>query len=255
MPPAVKNALKSIGLADKEVTILLVLLQSGPMLATNIAKTSKLNRTTTYGLLKDLAEKGLVSSSHKQEKATRYQSIAPEMLPGYVERRLEELTQSKKDLEEVVPQIMLLRNKGKTLPRVQYFEGAKGVEQAYEDMLEHNAGKMIYALTGLEGAVTSLTPAFMDYFIGQRNKRGIKAEYIVPATSKAVEATKEDAKKGRVASFIPPQYNFNTEICIYDQKISILSYAQENPIALIIEDETIAHAMRQIFNYVQSTAK
>ncbi len=59
----------------------------------------------------------------------------------------------------------------------------------------------------------------------------------------------------RVATFIPPEFNFNTEICMYDNKVSILSYARENPIALIIEDETIAHALKQVFAYVQSTAK
>ncbi|MDB5187908.1 MAG: transcriptional regulator TrmB [Candidatus Kaiserbacteria bacterium] len=255
MPPAIKRALINIGLADKEVAVLLVLLQNGPMLATNVSKIAKLNRTTTYGLLKELSGKGLVSSVNKNESATRYQSIAPEMLPGYVERKRDELLSSKKDLEGVIPQLLLMRNKGKVLPKVQFFEGISGVEQAYEDMLEHNNEKMIYALTGLEGAVTSMTQTWMDYFIDQRNKRSIKAEYIVPATQKAIEATKDDAKKGRVASFIPAEYNFNTEICIYDHKVSILSYSQENPVALIIEDETIAYAMKQIFNYVQSTAK
>jgi sugar-specific transcriptional regulator TrmB len=255
MPSEVKAAIKSIGLSDKEVLILFVLFKNGSMLATSIAEATKLNRTTTYGLLKDLAAKGLVSSSRKKEKATRYQSISPEMFPDYIERRRDELTKSKKIIEDALPQMLLLRTKGKVLPHVQYFEGARGVEQAYEDMLQHNKEKMIYALTGLEGAVTSLDPKFQDYFIGKRTKMGIKAEYIVPETAVARQATMNDREKLRHAKFIPPQFNFNTEICMYDTKVSILSYALENPIALIIEDETISYAMKQIFNYIHSTAK
>ena len=254
MPPVVSKALKEIGLSEKERSVLLVLLERGPILASAIAKAAKLNRTTTYGILHELAEKGLVSSS-KKEGGTRYQSITPDMLPTYIRRRREALAESEKEIEDVVPQILLLRSKGKVLPRVQYFEGARGVEQAYMDMAEHNNGKIIYALTGLEGAVTGLDPKFMNHFIETRMSRGIRAEYIVPETEIAREATKDDAKKMRVAKFIPRQFNFNTEICVYDQKVSILSYALENPIALIIEDETISHAMRQIFNYIQSTAK
>lgn len=254
MPPIIKNALKTIGLADKEIAILLVLLQSGPMLASSVAKAAKLNRTTAYGLLKELAEKGLVSSTSKKKNGARYQSIAPEMLPGYIERRLDELVATKKEVEQVIPQLSLLRSKGKILPKVQYFEGPKGVEQAYEDMLEHNHGKMIYALTGLEGAVNALDPKFQDYFIGKRTRMGIKADYIVPETDIARAATKDDDKKLRYARFIPPEYNFDTEICIYDNKMSILSYALENPIALIIEDETIAKAMKQIFSFVWAKA-
>lgn len=255
MPPIVKTALEKLGLPAKEIAVLLVLLQNGPMLATHIAKVAKLNRTTTYGLLGELAEKGLVSSIMKKGQATRYQSIAPEMLPGYIERKQDELLASKRELEEVLPQISLLRTKGKLLPKVQYFEGARGVEQAYEDMLEHNNGKMIYALTGLEGAMSALTPKFQDYFIGKRVRMGIQAEYVVPETDVARKATENDVQKKRVARFIPPEFNFNTEICVYDNRVNILSYAKENPIALIIEDETIAQAMRQVFNYVWSTAK
>jgi sugar-specific transcriptional regulator TrmB len=254
MPPAIKRALINIGLTDKEVTVFMVLLQNGPMFATNIAKNAKLNRTTIYGLLKELSEKGLVSSVNKKESATRYQSIAPEMLPGYIERKRDELLSSKKDLESVVPQLLLMRSRGKILPKVQFFEGSSGVEQAYEDMLEHNKEKMIYALTGLEGAVTTLTPKFQDYFISKRVQMGIKAEYIIPDTELARAATLQDVQKMRTPKFIPPQYNFNTEICMYDNKVSILSYSQENPVALIIEDETISHAMKQIFAYIDSTA-
>jgi sugar-specific transcriptional regulator TrmB len=252
--PALKKALETIGLGDKQVAVLMVLLEHGPLLVSAIAKFSRLNRTTVYGLLSELSAKGLVSQV-KKEGADRWQSLAPEMLPQYIDKRMGELSDTKAAVEELLPQIKLLRAKGSVLPKVQFFEGREGVEQAYYDMVEHNENKMIYALTGLEGAVTSLGEKFMDHFVSTRMKEGIRAEYIVPATEAAREATKDDAKKGRVASFIPPKFNFNMEICVYDDRVSLLSYAQENPIALIIQDKTIAHAMKQIFSYVQSKAE
>lgn len=251
--PALKKALEAIGLGGKQIAVLMVLLEHGPLLVSAIATFSKLNRTTAYGLLKELSAKGLVSQV-KKEGADRWQSIAPEMLPSYIEKRRDDLSRVRQEVEELVPQMKLLRAKGNVLPRVQFFEGKEGVEQAYYDMIEHNEGKIIYALTGLEGAVNSLGDTFMDRFIATRMRQGIRAEYIVPETDVARAATVDDSKKGRAAKFIPPTFNFNMEICVYDNRVSLLSYAQENPIALIIEDATIAHAMKQVFKYVQSTA-
>jgi HTH-type transcriptional regulator, sugar sensing transcriptional regulator len=254
MPPVIKNVLKQLGLAEKEIIVFSTLLKSGPMLVSQIAKNTKLNRTTTYGILHELSAKGLVTSVTKKGSATRYQSIAPEMLPGYLERRKEELESSKREIEKIIPDLLLLRKNSTRLPRVQYFEGARGVEQAYEDMLENNTERMIYALTGLEDAVMALDPKFQDYFITKRVRLGIKADYVVPDTHAARKETADDVQKMRVARFIPQEFNFGTEICVYDNRVSILSYALENPIALIIEDETIAHAMKQVFQFVWSKA-
>ena len=88
--PEFTKALQSIGLDDKQIRVLTVLLQNGPMFASAIGKAAKLNRSTTYVILKELMAKGLASSA-KESAATRFQSIAPELLPGYIDRKREEL--------------------------------------------------------------------------------------------------------------------------------------------------------------------
>ena len=241
-------------MGDKEAQVLLVLLEKGPMLASAIAKESRLNRTTVYGLLKELSGKALVSQV-KKEGADRWQSIPAESLPQYIERRREALADNKKGIEEALPQIKLLRAKGKSLPKVQFFEGEEGVLQAYEDTLENNQGKMLYDITGISAVYSNLNQKFVQYYLAKRKALGIKAHYIAPKTESAVEAAKDDAKLLREVRFIPPQFDFASEISIYDNKVGIFSYAKENPVALIIEDETIAHTMKQIFNYIESTAE
>ncbi|MES2203529.1 MAG: helix-turn-helix domain-containing protein [Patescibacteria group bacterium] len=254
MPPIVGKALKEIGLADKEAAALLVLLEHGPMLASAIAKESKLNRTTVYGLLKELSGKALVSQI-KKDGADRWQSIPAESLPQYIERRREQLADNKKAVEEALPQIKLLRAKGKSLPKVQFFEGAEGVQQAYEDTLINNQSKTLHDITGVDAIYQNIDPKFVDYYLNKRKALGIKATYIAPKTEGGLRAAQEDTKLLREVRFIPAQYTFDSEIAIYDNKVGIFSYAKENPVALIIEDETIAHTMKQIFNYIESTAE
>lgn len=252
--PVLKKALEQIGLGQKEVQVLLVLLEHGPMLASAIAKLAKLNRTTTYGLLRELGGRGLVSQV-KKEGAARYQSIAPELLPQYIERRRDELGASKKEVEDALPQIKLLRAKGKSLPKVQFFEGKEGVEQAYEDTLENNKGKKIYEITGIESIYTKLDPKFIEYYPAKRARLGIKSFYIAPESEVAHKAKLDDTKYLREVSFIPEKYKMDTEIAMYDNKVGIYSFAKENPVAIIIEDDTIAHTMKTLFEYIESTTK
>ena len=254
MPPIVSRSLKEIGLADKEVAVLLVLLEQGPTLAATVAKLAKLNRTTTYGLLKELAGKGLVSQS-KKEGTTRWQSIAPEMLPGYIKRRRDALAASEKELSEVVPQLQLLRRKGKSLPKVQFFEGEDGIKQAYEDTLVNNQGKTLYEITGIESIYTKLDPKFVDYYPKERVRRGIKSYYIAPESEAALRAMLDDEKLLREVRFIPAKYKMDTEIAIYDDKVCILSFSQESPVAVLIEDATIAQTMKTLFDFIETMAE
>ncbi len=254
MPPEIRKALESIGLSEKEVVVMLAILGHGPMFAFDIARTAKLNRTTTYGILKELSGKGLASSA-KIDGMMKYQSIALELLPGYIERRGNDLLETNREVAKLIPQIKLLRAKGSTLPKVQFFEGKEGVEQAYEDTLENNEGRMLHEITGIDAVYTKLDPKFVKYYLEKRTRLGIRSTYVTPATEIARKESLTDGQYLRQAKFIPPQFTFDTEIALYDNKVGIFSYAKENPVAIIIEDDTIARTMKTLFDYIESTIK
>jgi HTH-type transcriptional regulator, sugar sensing transcriptional regulator len=252
--PAITKALQSIGLDDKQIRVLTVLLQNGPMFASAIGKAAKLNRSTTYVILKELQEKGLVSSA-KEESATRFQSIAPELLPGYIERKRDELAESKKEVEEMLPQIKLIRAKRNVLPKVQFFEGKEAVERAYEDTLENNDEKLLRDITGVDAVYSNIDRVFLDYYLKKRAKLGVRCIDVVPETEGGKRSKEDDEKYLRTTKFIPGKFNFDGEVSIYGNKVGLFSYANENPIALIIEDATIDKMMKQIFYYIESTSK
>lgn len=252
--PQLKKALEILGLGDKEIRILTVLLEIGPTQVATVARAAKLNRTTTYGILKVLSEQGLVTSS-EQRGILRYQSIAPELLPSYIERRGKELFDMKEEVAALVPQIKLLRSKARALPKVQFFEGKEGIEQAYVDKLENNQGKVVYEFTGMDTTYEKLGPAFVDYYLKKRIGSRIKSSYIAPDTAFARKEAENDEKYYREVKFIPPQYTMETEISVYDDKVSLTSFSAENPATILIEDRNLARTMKNLFDYVRSTAK
>ena len=246
---ALKKALETIGLSPNETAVLLVLLESGHMFVAAIARAAKLNRTTTYGVLKLLGDKGLVSSV-KKEGAVRYQSIAPGQLPAYIERRRETLAETKQQIAELIPQLKLLRAKGGTLPKVQFFEGVEGVKQAYEDTLENNIGKILLDLTGTDSVIRKMGQEWVDYYLAKRTRLGIKCLCLAPDTEWSHIIKDLDEKQLRTTKFIPTEFAFNSEVNTYDNKVGIFSFSLENPVAVIIEDENIAHTVRQFFNFM-----
>jgi hypothetical protein len=52
---------------------------------------------------------------------------------------------------------------------------------------------------------------------------------------------------------MPQEFGFDTEIDIWDNKVGLFTFSEENPIAVLIEDERVAHTMRQMFKYIYST--
>lgn len=252
--PQLTKALQTLGLGDKEIRVLTVLLESGPTQVAPVAKTAKLNRTTTYGILKDLAQQGLVTSA-EQRGVLRYQSISPELLPSYIERRGKELLDTKEEVAKLVPQIKLLRSKSRALPKVQFFEGKEGIEQAYVDKLENNAGKVVYEFSGMDSTYEKLGPKFVEYYLKNRIGSKIKSEYIAPETPFARKEADNDEKNYREVRFIPAQVQMDTEISIYDNKVSLTSFSAENPVTILIEDENLARTMKNIFHYVWSSGK
>jgi sugar-specific transcriptional regulator TrmB len=254
MPPLLKKALETIGLNKNETAALLVLIENGPMLVSSIAKNAKLNRSTAYGVLKLLSEKGLASSV-KKGSTVRYQSIAPEQLPTYIERRRDLLAETKQQIAELVPQLKLLRSKGKLLPKVQFFEGVEGVKQAYEDTLENNQGKLLKDISGVDAAFERLGEEWATYYLRKRTKLGIKCIDLAPESEWARKSKADDGKYLRTTKLLSAKYGFDAELALYDKKVGIFSYAQQNPIALIIEDDTVSDMMQKLFDCLEEIAK
>lgn len=251
---ALHTHLRALDLKDKEISILECLFShSQPQTATTISLASKLNRTTTYDILRELMKKGLISKSY-QTGVAQYQAIDLSLLPNYIERRQTELASTKKKIEELLPQIALKQSHSDSFPRVRYFEGIDGVKQAYEETIRHNQNKTLFDFTGTDAVYKQMGMTWLHYYWQTRTDLGIFCEVIAPDTAWSRSMQKEDKKFLRNTKFIPNKYRFASEIDIYDNKVGIFSFTNEHPIAVIIEDQTIHDTLKTLFDYVAESA-
>jgi len=245
----IHNSLKKIGLDKKEVAVFLILLEEGKLRVRDIAKAARINRTTAYGILKELINKGLVSST--QEKGVLMcQSIEPGLLINYIERLEANLAEQKKEIKDVLPQIKSLRKKKDIYPRIQFFEGIEGIKQAYEDTLQNNQERVLRDFTGTDAVFKTMPHEWVEYYLQKRARLGIKCLDIAPDTEWSRKSKARDNELLRTTRLIPEEYQFDTEIDIYDDKTAIMSFSEKEPIAVIIEDTNTAETMKKLFEYI-----
>lgn len=114
------------GLKQKEAEVYLTLLQGGEATADQLAKSSKLNRSTTYVQIKSLSEYGLVST-FKRGKKTFFAAESPNNLSRILEQRKEQITLQEAEVTLLVPELLKMFGSSVDRPAVRVFEGKEGL--------------------------------------------------------------------------------------------------------------------------------
>lgn len=249
-------ALQDAGLSLSEATTLIALLQHEEgVRASDLAKEARLNRTTLYGVAKSLTEKGLVSVV-EERGVLRYQSIRPEFLVDYIERAKHQLETSAEEVKKVLPLLQAARaDIGHPYPTVQFFEGREGIKQIYEDTVKNNKSKTLYGFLGADAGLEFMGYDWINTYIASRMKHGVKAYTVATDTQALRGFQSRDNQELRSTKLLPPGYEFELEVVVYDDKVLIASFQPERPLAVLIEDSEIAKMMKALFRYVDSTLK
>lgn len=254
---ALTDILAHLGLSPSEMPVFTYLLESSNAeRISTISKNTKINRTTLYGILKTLSDRGLVSSVEDHGVLT-YRSIQPHLLVDYIERAREKLAADISRVRDIVPVIEQVRKSGgRTYPSIQFFHGAEGLKQAYEDTIKNNPSKKIYGFTGTD-VVLSEKSIDLDWILSYMKRRknlGITFYDIATASKNEPHWVKtHDKRDGRVTKILPKGVDFGIEIAVYENKTLFASFAEKHPLGVLIEDEEIARTMKELFRYIDST--
>ena len=227
----------------------LALLELGKRTVTPIARMANINRTTVYDILDSLAAKGLASVSGK-EPLQEYLAESPEKILALMEEQIKKDQTNLQQAQNLVPQLKSLHNISDR-PKVMFYEGRQGMEQAYEDTLSSHETILAYA------NVNEMHTAMPDYFpkyYQRRTKKGINIKAIIPSNKAGVERTSKDKDEARESALVPEdKVYFSPEINIYDNKIMIASWKEK--LGIIIESKEIAEAMKTIYKLAWAEAK
>jgi len=244
-----KRALEDLGFSDKESSVYLALLELGKGTVSQISRKARINRTTGYDILANLAVKGLINVSGKEPKQ-EYMAESPERLVPLLKEQFDRSARNIKLAEKYIPKLKSIQRTGDR-PQVRFYEGKEGLIQVYEDTL--TSSEPIRAYATIDDPHKTLPHYFPEYY-KRRSRKNISIRAIVPKTELGIERAKYNSEEKREIAFVPVEnYRFSPEINIYDDKVMIASWQEK--LGIIIESKEIADAMKKIYELSWAEAK
>jgi len=246
--------LRSIGLSEKAALVYAAVLELGVAFPSGVAEITKLNRTTVYHILTDLAVKGLVTEI-EQKKKQCYQAEPPKRLINFTKMQIRLAEDAAERAKKILPDIEGLFKLTLNKPRVRFFEGVNGILAVYEDHIAQKEPYEMLGISNVEALIPSLPKEFVAKYVREKVKIGIKTRAIFP-DSKFSEAYDKEVYRGvdkrfqPKVKFIPKEkFPFHSEITVYGgDKVSIINFQKDVLIGVIIEEKTIADMMRMTFD-------
>ena len=235
------NELKEFGLNDNEIQIYLELLKQKSSTASNLAKLSKINRTTAYLELENLMKLGLVSYIIKNSKRY-YQTSSPNKL-------IEILDSKKAKIESVLPQLKSLHQVIEPF-KIEVFEGKEGIKTFYQDIL--NNAKEVLAF-GVTGKAMEILEFAYPHFLKKFMKANIKEKALANISAK--KKMGPHPRTHLKIKYLPEEYNAEVTTIIYNDKIAIQSLQKENIYVVIIKDKLLYETYKNYFNFMWKIAK
>lgn len=247
--------LKKIGMSEKEAIVYIQLVRFIMLPASVISGKAGINRTTTYDIIETLTKKGLISSI-KKDGITYFKALDPKELINYLERNkreyVKEIEKQQKVIKEILPALISLENPESTKPKVTFYEGEKGMRQAYEDTL--TSSETILAYANVEDMHKGLPNFFPDYYQRRGVEKKIHIKCIAPDNKTSLERHKHDKEENREMVLIPAKdYEFSPEINVYEDKILYASWREK--MAIIIKSQEIADFHKKIYKLCWKAAK
>jgi HTH-type transcriptional regulator, sugar sensing transcriptional regulator len=251
-----EDILKSLSFKTEEAKVYLLLLDTGPMKAGQLARKIGIPRASLYGFLERLQEKGIISLSLK-DGVKVFAAEPPQKIRGILRQHIEELQSKEKDYVRLLPEITKNAPLKALVPKFQYFEGVEGVQHVLKDMLLYDDMET-QAYWPIKSMLEILSPAFFRYLNKERIKNNLYTRAIWPQ-NQVVEIKKypylgvgEDFK--REIRTAPPEVDFSMGYWIYQNKVAFLSSRKEC-FGFIVESRELAEMLLSQFELLWKISK
>jgi HTH-type transcriptional regulator, sugar sensing transcriptional regulator len=236
--------LRELNLEDNEIRVYLSCLKLGSSKVHEIAKKAELIRTTTYGLLRSLIEKGLVSTVLKNN-ITYFQAAPAKQL-------IEIIDEKRKKIQNILPELEKIQKSITSVHKIQLFEGEEGIKTVINDIV--NKPNNIVKIIGSGQKWFNLSEAFVTIYYRKKVEMKVHTNVIVPDTKEERESLKNVEMKNTKMRFLK-EVNFNGTCYIYQDKLAFVSYEEENVHGFIIQDAILFNLQNTMFDNLWKQAK
>lgn len=238
-----EEALKKLGLNQKEVEFYLFLIKSGANNASKLAKELGETRTNTYMILDRLVALSVVETDDTRG-IRRYSASDPAALKKLLVTKQQELKKTHQELTAVLPELNSLYSLTQHKPGVVYLEGLEGYKTSQEEMAR--SGQPIDVIASNVVPDNKAAEKILLRATELRKKAGTPARIIFHESAKEWLDAEVFKKRGydiRLWGKEP----LEGEIAIYGAKV-VLTVYKPSLILTVITNQTLADTFRSLFN-------
>lgn len=233
-----------MGLGSREARVYLACLELGKSNVSQIQKSVKLSRSTTYYILQTLIEIGLIVQSVEKKKKI-YIAENPDQIDKILIARKEKIDDSIKNLHEIIPNLAVKKNKEKFL--IKYYQGENSIHLLHKNLYNRFSNQQALFFSSLQDENKNNKKTF-NKILSIRLKNKVSIKGISPMTMNKLSIRSEDNKQLRESRFIPKdKFPFESDILIFPNLIVVVTFDKNNLMAIVIEDEKVYKTMKMIF--------
>jgi len=213
------------------------LLNLGPSLAGQISRKSGLHRRTVYDTTEMLIKKGLIGYIVKNNKRF-FEAASPTLF-------LDMLKEKETNIRSILPEMLLAYEQTKEKQETNFYTGKAGLKTVFEDQIETK--KEILVL-GASPLAYDILKYYFKWFDKSRVKHKIKTKIIFNKRQDFKIPLSE-------IRYLPEKYSSPLAINIYGDKVAIILWSKENPLAIVIKNKEISQGYKKYFELMWKTAK
>ncbi len=233
--------LTKIGLHEKEANVYLASLSLGPTTILKLARACNIKRTTIYGIVEDLKQKGLMIVEQKGLKQI-YAPENPEKLESMLESRQLEFQKS-------LPEFLgLYKLKGEESV-IKYYTGISKMQEIYKDTLKEIRSHEDYLVIANQEKWYNLDPEFADEYIKERADLNIQTRLLFQDSKIAREHKKFEKNFNQKAKILPKGSPLNVYTLLLPKKMIVLELTPPY-MTVVIENKSIIELHREMFELI-----
>ena len=246
-----EQQLSQIGLNKEQAVIYEIMLKNGSLTAGKIAGKGPFKRGVVYKILDQLVDLNLIEKGQKPGKPAKFSPLHPLKIKEMIKIQEQKYKDAQLILDGIMPGLSSDFNLITGKPNVRFFEGIEGIKEVLKDSLFQNPKKKILAFSDVAGYADYLKEWNSDYYAPQRKRLQIYEKAIIPNNQKALEFMKGyQANELTDVLFVDSEsYPFSTEVNIYSDKISFVTFSKKTHIGVIVENKEVFETLTSIFDF------
>lgn len=245
----------SCGLSEKEALLYDIMLTHGTQTAAELEKLSGLKKNT-YSLLSALHSKKLAQRIKLGNKIV-FRPAPPSVLSEIVQKTAHSLEQTKSTLTAMLPELTSTYRISVDKPIVRMYEGQEGLQEVFTDIYGPKSGdNIVWGCGDMERVNIEFPKHLEDQLIPLRMKHKWIAKSLFVNNSAGAVLHEKDAQELRDSVLVDKTaYPMPSEIDVYDDKITMISFERQDFVGLVIENKAFAQTLRSIFTLAHTLSK